>query len=156
MKSIEFIKILRKVIREEVRTVVKEELKAYKPTLVEASKPVTKKQTIPVQQSQPKIKPMPDLGIKGPLADVLKETYASMQQAPSTIMEGHEMYEQAEMQDWPEMNGGTFTAEQAPAMPMRSQPTQTQRFNPDPMASLMKDYSGVMKAADQHAQGYRE
>lgn len=155
MKSIEFIKILRKVIREEVRTVVKEELKAYKPMLMEAQKPVTKKQVISVPQSQPKSKPMPDLGIKGPLADVLKETYAAMQQAPSSIMEGHEMYEQAEMQDWPEMNGGTFTAEQAPAIPTRSQPAQTQRFNADPMASLMKDYSGVMKAADQHAQGYR-
>ena len=149
MKSIDFIKVLRKVIREEVRTVVKEELQAYKPLLKETTKQVTTKPI--VQKAQPKPKQMPDLGIKGPLADVLKETYASMQQVPASIMEG---YEEADTNEWPDMNGGTFTSEQAPAMPpTRTQPTQ--RFNPDPMAGLMKDYSAVMKAADQHAQGYR-
>lgn len=152
MKSVEFIKVLRKVIREEVRTVVKEELEAYKPLLKEVTKQVTSKPIAQKPQAQPKPKPMPDLGIKGPLADVLKETYASMHQAPTSIMEGYEDLDITN--DWPEMNGGTFTAEQAPAMsPTRSQPTQ--RFNPDPMAGLMKDYSAVMKAADQYAQGSR-
>jgi hypothetical protein len=150
MKSIDFIKVLRKVIREEVRTVVKEELQAYKPLLKETTKQVTTKPI--AQKAQPKVKPMPDLGVKGPLADVLKETYAAMQQTPTSIMEGYEDIDTTN--DWPDMNGGTFTSEHAPAMaPTRPQPTQ--RFNPDPMAGLMKDYSAVMKAADQHAQGYR-
>jgi len=50
MKGSEFINLMRKVIREEVRTVVKEELKALKPLLMEKQQPtVTKKPpTLPI------------------------------------------------------------------------------------------------------------
>jgi hypothetical protein len=40
MKGSEFINLMRKVIREEVRTVVREELKAIKPLLMEKQQPV--------------------------------------------------------------------------------------------------------------------
>ena len=53
MKGSEFINLMRKVIREEVRTVVREELKAIKPLLMEKQQPtVTKKPTTQIARPQ--------------------------------------------------------------------------------------------------------
>lgn len=134
MKSTDFIKVMRKIIREEVKSAVREEIQALKPTIKEAyTKPTTK----PAQKTAQK--PMPNLGgIKGPLADVLKETYMSMQSTNSS-----------EQEEWPDLQGGTYKSEHVtPSNPVS-------RFNSDPMAGLMKDYSSVLKAAEQHAEGFR-
>ena len=130
MKGTDLIKVLRKVVREEVRAVVKEELTeilrdGLQSTITEmarSEKPVQKtKQT----QQQPKA---PMVTMEGPLGDILRETASSMVKNPA-LMEGFD-------DEWPDMNGGAFTAEQAPAMGMmammndldniKTKPTQQQ------------------------------
>ena len=133
MKASDFVKILRKVIREEVRTVVQEELKAFKPVITEVkSKPI---------QQQPKPQPKrttPLVTFDGALADILNETAQSMAASPAE-------------EEWPDMNGGLMTSEHA----QHSRPQARHDFSGDPTAAYMKDYSSVMKAADNIAQGYR-
>jgi len=145
MKGSEFIQILRKVIREEVRTVVKEELKAFKPVIVENKSKVTKFEAPqrPVVQAPRRTMPtMPT--INGALGDILNETAQSM-------------YNNQEDEEWPDMNGGPVTMESMPAM-MSMQPANVGRaeaMNGDPTAAFMKDYSGLMKSADELAQNFR-
>jgi hypothetical protein len=144
MKGSEFIQILRKVIREEVRTVVKEELKAFKPVIVESKNKVTKfeaPQRAVVQAPKPK-RIMPT--INGALGDILNETAQSM-------------YNNPEEDEWPDMNGGPVTMENMPGM-MGMQSANVGRaeaMNGDPTAAFMKDYSGLMKSADELAQNFR-
>ena len=146
MKGSEFITLLRKVIREEVRTVVKEELKAIKPLLAErkvvqkpaATQPVTTK---PLQKRS-----MPIVSIDGALGDILRETAENMHRQP--------IQDDAE---WPDMNGGPVTMDSMPGM-MGMQSANVGRaeaINGDPTAAFMKDYSGLMKSADEKAQNFR-
>lgn len=148
MKASDFIKILRKVVRDEVRTIVKEEIKALKPLLTE-SKPVIKaKPQQPI--AQPK-RSSPLVALDGPLGEILRETAMSMQSTPEPA------------EEWPEMNQGTYTSDMLGAdinedgfiEQPRSNVGNYERMNGDPTAAFMRDYSKVMKAADQHAQGYR-
>ena len=151
MKGSEFITLLRKVIREEVRTVVKEELKAIKPLLAErrvvqkpaATQPVTTK---PLQKRS-----MPIVSIDGALGDILRETAENMHRQP--------IQDDAE---WPDMNGGPMTSEHLglgdddgfidrPSLVSSGMGVGVDIHN----APFMKDYSKVLKAADQHAQGFR-
>jgi hypothetical protein len=132
MKGSDFIKVLRKVIREEVRTVVKEELKAIKPIIAE-------RQVTPVQPRREQPKPKreyPLVALNGPLASILKETADSM-------------YNNQE--EWPDMNDGPLTTEHAQA---RSPRQSMVSMDPsDPTTAFIKDYSAVMKAADAIQQG---
>lgn len=133
MKAIDFVKIIRKVIREEVRTVVKEELKAFKPTIVEA-----KKKPAPIQAVQQPVRKTPLVSFDGALADILNETAQSMMSNP-------------EEESWPDMNGGPITSEYA----QTTRPQSSYNFSGDPTDQYVRDYSSVMKAADAKAQGYR-
>lgn len=132
MKGSEFINLMRKVIREEVRTVVKEELKALKPLLMEKQQPtVTKKPTTQVARPQ---RTQPLVQFDGPLKSILEETARSMQQAPQE-------------EEWPEMN--MMTSEDAPSFAGNS--SMRAAMSDDPTAIFMKDYSQVLKTAEQIA-----
>lgn len=144
MKGSEFINLMRKVIREEVRAVVKDEL-GYIKTLISETKakqpeyraPQQKKQTTPVRRSQPLVQ------LDGILGDVLNETANSMLNESA----GYE----DQTADWPSM-GDMMTTDDIPALAHMtpSAPMQSNRFDPDPTAAFIKDYSAVMKAADAH------
>lgn len=134
MKGSEFIKLLRKVIREEVRDVVREELKSIKPMIIENKTRPTIKQ-VPSQQ---KMQQKPHYTIDGAFSRILKETADSMNSNHAT-----------EMEDWPDMNGGLMTSEQVtPAMNYSAPSNNMQSHSSDPTAGLMRDYSAVLKSAD--------
>ena len=135
MKGSEFINLMRKVIREEVRTVVREELKAIKPLLMEKQQPtVTKK---PITQIARPQRTQPLAQFEGPLKSILEETARSMQSAPS------------EEDEWPEMNMGMMMSEDVPASMGHN--SMRAAISGDPTAAFMKDYSKVLKTAEQIA-----
>ncbi len=134
MKGSEFISLIRKVIREEVRTVVREELKVIKPLLMEKQLTVTKKPMTPVARPQ---KTQSSIQFNGPLKSILEETARSMQSTPS------------EEDEWPEMNMGMMTSEDVPATMGRT--NMRAAMSNDPTAAFVKDYSHVLKTAEQIA-----
>jgi len=153
MKASEFINLMRKVIREEVRTIIKEELKDIRKPVIRES---TKTQTQPAAITQVKQKPLqkrtiPPVMFEGPLGGLLNETYESM------IAQPHEE------EEWPDMNGGQLMTSQMFAgmqggdgMSLNSLMSDDSPLPEmgggygDPTSQFIKDYSGVMKAADQH------
>jgi hypothetical protein len=148
MKASQFVEILRKVIREEVRSVVKEELKSLKPLLKE-SKPVVAPKPVVQQRPAPK-RTQPLVTIEGALGDILRETAESMR--------GQNVED-----DWIDMNGGPMTTADVNTFAMNSftpqeesRPVQPKfNFSGDPTMAFVKDYSKVLKQADQLAQNYR-
>lgn len=153
MKATEFIDLMRKVIREEVRSIVKEELKPLK-LMVESRYVSTSPKTEVVQQRtvQPvKKKAVPPhiKGIKGPLADILAETYMAMQQ--------EESYDDPEA-EWPSMDE-TFTSKHVPPSFIAQQPISQNQVRAamtgDPTQALIKDYSSILKKADAIANNSR-
>lgn len=149
MKTTEFANLLRKIIREEVRTIVKEEIKALKPMLAEAK--VAPKKSAPPARTMPLPETLKQ--VKGPLANILQETYLAMQNEPPV-----DDPEAA----WPDM-ASTFKAEQAPAMGLMSSMLNDEQpvigrqaaMAGDPTAPFMKDYSQLLKKADNIVQGNR-
>jgi hypothetical protein len=158
MKGTEFINLMRKVIREEVRAVVKEELKSFKPVIVESKQQSVTKLEAPkrkVVQPEPLIKRQEPV-FKGPLADILQETYAAMKNEPPV-----DDPEAA----WPDMNGGVVTMDNMPGgmgmsmaammdddfgSRLNNQPTQQTTTQP-----LMRDYSAILRKADDIANNKR-
>jgi hypothetical protein len=153
MKTSDFIKIMRKVVRDEVRTVIQEELRSIKPILNEsATKTVRVKQaTEPSLQSAKTKMPAIKTTFTGPLKDILNQTAQSM------------LNESYEDDEWPDMNQGALTSEDAQVgiSSMSSLATMLNDDAPlpqthntsDPTRVFMKDYSAVLKAAEQHAMG---
>jgi hypothetical protein len=170
MKGLDFIKLMRKVIREEVRQVVREELKAAGPILMEnrnkvvaKSQPNTKQPTQAIQHKQP-TKPAYSseiANLKGPIGDILRETAISLRSNNNV-----------ETQDWPDMNSGYQSTPSLQHMnpfgqqslssilnddEMDSEPVAMNSIHSnDPTAVFMKDYSSVLKSADKLAGNYRE
>lgn len=155
MKATEFINLMRQVIREEVRSIVKEELKPLKIMVEnkhvtvaqkEAPRKTVIKQQAPVQKKQ--LPPAFDK-VSGPLADILRETYMSMQNEP--------MVEDPEM-EWPDMTP-TMTSRHVPqSAPMQSITPQANiqaALTGDPTAGFVKDYSHLLKKADAIANNSR-
>lgn len=137
MKGSEFINLMRKVIREEVRTVVREELKTIKPLLMEKQQPTVTKKPTPTTFARPQ-RTKPLVQFEGPLKSILEETARSMQFAPSE-----------EEEEWPEMNMGMMTSEDVPASMGRT--NMRVAMSNDPTEAFMKDYSKVLKTAEQIA-----
>jgi len=159
MKASDFVNLMRKVIREEVRSIVREELKTIKPLLKETAQQglnASLRQGLPAKTPKvaaPTRKPAITPPIfEGPLAGLLNETYESM------LNEGIQ-----EEEEWPDMNGGALTADHAQmgiqsmsslsAMMDDDSPLPEMGGYSDPTRAFMKDYSAVLKAADQHSMG---
>ena len=143
MKGSEFVNLLRKVIREEVRSVVKEELKqALKPVIVESTTKVSKttaptapKKAVPTAKA-PKF--------EGPMAGILAETYQSMLMDPVEDPEA----------EWPDMNMGGMMSSMVQGQPQPMSQGGVAAMNQEVnMDSLMRDYSHVLKASEQKSQG---
>jgi hypothetical protein len=154
MKASEFINLMRKAIREEVRVVIKEELKAIKP-LLEQSR-VTKPSTVTKLSTAPKVlvKPTPKPQRTTPLV--------TMDQGLASLLNEGDGF--GDTEEWPDMNGGPMTSDQYGmgsdfgefGMNGFAQQPQHAHQPSTPMRDpLMRDYSGIMKAAEQHAQGFR-
>lgn len=146
MKASDFAKVLKEVIRKEVRTVIRQELR-------EALK--TNKQ--PVREGGPyegmsfptpaskeaKAAPIPKTGNMS-LDGILAETANAVRNGTTTMIEDD--------QSFPSM-GEMFTADQAQGF---GHMTNTQDITPpspamnpnDPTAAFMKDYSQVLKTAE--------
>jgi hypothetical protein len=156
MKASQFVDLLRKVVREEVKSVVKEELKSFKRTLVnEGIEPTKTNPIIKKSRPQPPANRKPMVSFNGPLADILNETARSMQ---------HNVVEE----EWPEMNGRSYQAEDAPLVGMQSMmsmmdtdsdysltPSRQAAMSGDPTAAFVKDYSKLLQKADAIAQNTR-
>lgn len=158
MKASQFVELLRKVVREEVKSVVREEIKSLKSVLINENITTIKPKQKPIAKrpyTAPPARKQAPVSFSGPLADILNETARSMQHAP--------------MEDeWPEMNGRMFDAEDAPAVGLQSMmsmvdseletPSLMARqaaMTGDPTAALMKDYSELLQKADALAQSNR-
>lgn len=154
MKAEVFIKVLKKVIREEVRQVVKEELKALKPLLNERQSTTTTKKVVKSDsiKQEPVRRNYPLVTIDGALGEILKETADSMHGRPSD-----------EYEDWPEMNANFGTTANLAGFGQTTSnllqdDVSSGGYYPssnDPTAAFMKDYSSVLKSAEQKSQGYR-
>lgn len=147
MKVSQFAKVLRQLIREEVKAVVKEELKPIKSVLLEKRKPTTPTAAAPVRPVRKAT--TPPVNFDGPLGSLLNETAQSMLNESYT-------------EEWPDMNNGTFTSEDAPnfggaslmnALNDDFEEAPVNYGGSDPTRMFIKDYSAVMKAADAHAGG---
>lgn len=151
MKAINFIKVLRKIIREEVKQVVREELKSVKPLISERHRytatPIKKVVKPDSIKQEPARRNYPLVTIDGALGDILNETANSM-------YNNQEQYE-----EWPDMNGGPVTSEHVGDMDMMngfSTPQQAySNMSGDPANMFMKDYSKVLKSAEEKSQSYR-
>lgn len=144
MKTNEFVKIIKEVIRQEVKKAVRDELNTF---LTEMYTPTTKKSTPTVQKpikkaiQQPKVdnyKAMHSTNVYGPLGDILQETANGMSHA--------------DYNDWGDI--GTYTSEHA----MGSGVSMGDNLSGDDLPdistnSLIKDYSAVLKAADKYVKG---
>ena len=146
MKATEFVNLIRKVIREEVRVIVKEELKAFKPVIVESKSTTIQKGLPPLQtkiQMPARKTNIPTF--EGALASILNETAQSMMETPQA----------AEYDEWPEMGDGPVTMDNIPGA-MGSSITRQAAMSGDPTAAFMKDYSSTLKKAESIAnQNYR-
>ena len=141
MDSKQFLKVLAKLIREEVRQAVREELRT---ALVESkvTQPrTTQKPGLLAQALVSKPRPVAAppaprrFQIPGAVGDILNETAMSMM-AHHTAPEIEE--------EWSTAEGGSFTQEQAPAMaaPNYNHPSG------DPTMAFVKDYRAVVKSAE--------
>lgn len=156
MEGKKFVELLRKVIREEVRTVVKEELKAFKPTIVEnttkVSKTTTTTKSVPTQTKRLVTPPTPQFS--GPLASILAETYEAMQK--ETPIDDPEAA-------WPDMNGGVVTTSNMPggmgasmaSMMDNDFGSKLNQTSEEGLPPLMRDYSNLLKKADDIANNKR-
>lgn len=144
MKATDFAQILRKLIKDEVRTVIREELKsALTPVLLEQQKrrqDTQARQTLPL----PKQKASKDFGItmSGTLGDILRETANDLRSGNSAPIQ------EAAGNEWGSM--GHYDAGDAMGFGHMQDnddfesPTQ---YANDPTAAFMKDYSGVLNSS---------
>lgn len=150
MKASDFAQILKKLIREEVRSVIREELKsALTPILLEQKKSllnVEKRQSTQARQPMPlpKQKPSKDFGItmSGPLGDILRETANDLRNGTSAPIQ------EAAANEWGSM--GHFDASDAMSFGQQMDDDNfgvPSEYSNDPTAAFMKDYSGVLKSS---------
>tara|TARA_S200002703_G_C3801176_1_gene247613 strand:+ start:583 stop:1032 length:450 start_codon:yes stop_codon:yes gene_type:complete len=143
MKAADFAKILKKIIKEEVRTVIRQELREALKTNKQPVRDIQSTTHAPVTQ-----KPIPQTGNIS-LDGILAETANAVRNGTSAMIEDDQAY--------PDM-ASQFTADQAQGfghmmnhMNQHDEPAPTQpaMVNPnDPTAAFMKDYSGVLKTAE--------
>ena len=150
MKAADFAQILRKLIKEEIRSVIREELKsALAPVLLEQKKSLLnaeKRQGTQARQPLPlpKQKPSKDFGItmNGPLGDILRETandLRSGKSAPIQESAGNEWGSMGHFDAGDAMNFGHQMADEDFG--------SSAQFSNDPTAAFIKDYSGVLNSS---------
>jgi hypothetical protein len=157
MKATDLVKLMRKVVREEVRSVVQQELteilrEGLQSTIAEIKQPKRQARAVTQPAPPPPKRTAPIVTFDGPMGDLLNETAMGM------MSSGYQ-----EEEEWPDMNGGPMTAAHVPqtdpgslmAMMNDEAPLPASSGYGDPTMNFVKDYSAVMKAADAHANGGR-
>jgi acetylornithine deacetylase/succinyl-diaminopimelate desuccinylase-like protein len=152
MKATDFAQILRKLIKEEIRSVIREELKsALTPVLLEQKR--MKGQSTQARQPMPlpKQKPSKDFGItmNGPLGDILRETandLRSGKSAPIQESAGNEWGSMGHFDAGDAMNFGHQMDDDGHQMDDDDFGGSAQ-FSNDPTAAFVKDYSGVLNSS---------
>ena len=150
MKAADFAQILRKLIKEEIRSVIREELKsALAPVLLEQKKSLLnaeKRQGTQARQPLPlpKQKPSKDFGItmNGPLGDILRETANDLRSGKSAPIQ------ESAGNEWGSM--GHFDAGDAMNFGHQMDDEDfgsSAQFSNDPTAAFIKDYSGVLNSS---------
>lgn len=147
MKMSEFTQILRKIIKEEVRSVIREELKsALMPILLEQKTIKTISQNrnpLPL----PKQVVQKDYGVKmgNTLSDLLRETANDLRNGTSAPIQD------TTSNDWSDM--GHFNAEDAPGFGMMQEFNENSTIvnSNDPTSAFLKDYSEVLKSSYEHS-----
>jgi hypothetical protein len=145
MKAADFAQILRKLIKEEIRSVIREELKsALTPVLLEQKR--MKGQSTQARQPMPlpKQKPSKDFGItmNGPLGDILRETANDLRSGKSAPIQ------ESAGNEWGSM--GHFDAGDAMNFGHQMDDEDfgsSAQFSNDPTAAFIKDYSGVLNSS---------
>ena len=145
MKAADFAQILRKLIKEEIRSVIREELKsALTPVLLEQKR--MKGQSTQARQPLPlpKQKPSKDFGItmNGPLGDILRETANDLRSGKSAPIQ------ESAGNEWGSM--GHFDAGDAMNFGHQMDDEDfgsSAQFSNDPTAAFIKDYSGVLNSS---------
>ena len=149
MKAVDFAKILKEIIKKEVRTVIREELKSALSGVQQTSRAPKSANEMFLSNPKPKInkpiKPMVKTGNVG-LDSILAETANSIRQGQvSTIPDD----------DYADM-GGMFTSDQAQGFGYGSMNygnddnENALPYNPnDPTSAFIKDYSQVLKKAEE-------
>ena len=162
MKAADLVKLMRKVVREEVRSVVQQELteilrEGLQSTIAEIKQPHKNRQVRGVTQPAPPPpkRTTPIVTFDGPMGELLNETAMGM------MSSGYQ-----EEEEWPDMNGGPMTSAHVPQADPGSLMSMMNDEAPlpevggfggygDPTMNFVKDYSAVMKAADAHSNGGR-
>ena len=143
MESKSFVKLLRKIIREEVRAAVRTEIKSVLNENTTVTKHESDLQKIVGDTKKYKPKAKKKFTKNSMLNDILNETAAtgdfrSMMDGPAVTQE-----------DWPSM-GDTRTSQMVQPQGINGEQVDTSK--PDvqtAMTNITKDYSGLMKAMDQ-------
>ena len=131
MKAVDFAKLLKEIIRKEVRTVIRQELREALKTNKQPIRDVQSTTHAPVTQ-----KPVPKTG-NSSLDGILAETANAMRNGHSAPIEDDGAY--------PDM-ASQFTADQAQGFGhMASQQTA---MPPSGTDAFVKDYSSIMKSAE--------
>jgi hypothetical protein len=148
MKAVDFAKILKEVIKKEVRTVIREELKSALGQIPQPSRAPRSANEMFLSNPKPKptapIKPMVKTGNIG-LDSILAETANAIRSGQVSIIEED---------SYPDM-GGMFTADQAQGFGYMNQGYDSDipampAVNPnDPTSVFIKDYSQVLKKAEE-------
>lgn len=159
MKATALVQLMRKVVREEVRSVIQQELteilkEGLQSTITEIKSPAKATAPKSIKSAPAPARPKrtaPIVTFDGPLGDLLNETAMGM---------ANNQYDEEE---WPDMNGGPMTSAHVPqadpsslmSMMDDEAPLPASTGYGDPTMNFVKDYSAVMKAADAHAGGGR-
>lgn len=139
MKAADFAKILKEVIKKEVRSVIREELNEA----LGRTPTIAQERFLAESKPQPK-QPIKALTGNASLDSILTETANAVRSGASPMIEDD--------QSFPSM-GETFTADQAQGfghmMNQHQAPTTPPAINPnDPTAAFIKDYSQVVQKAE--------
>ena len=153
MNTKNFVKILKKVVKEEMRSVIKEELteilrEGLKPTISEVTtnEPTTRHK-IPTAPKPARKKLADSVKIEGPLGDILRETANSLQNGSADPIK------EDQTGAYPDM-APTFQANDAEGFGVArdSAHTQVETMSGDPTNQFVKDYSKVLqKSIDIHS-----
>jgi hypothetical protein len=145
MKATDFAKILKEIIKKEVRSVIREELNEALGKAPQRSKAPTSTQEMFLAEPKPQPKqPIKALTGNAGLDSILAETANAMRNGTSTMIEDD--------QSFPSM-GEMFTADQAQGFGYMMNQDQALPTSPainpnDPTAAFMKDYSQVLQKAE--------
>lgn len=150
MKAVDFAKILKEIIKKEMRTVIREELKSALGNISQAPRPSRAPQNAnEMFLSNPKpiinkpMKPMIKTG-NITLDNILAETANSIRQGQSSMIPDEEY---ADM-------GSMYTSDQAQGFGYGSidqdETDTVMPYNPnDPTSAFIKDYSHILKKAEE-------